>query len=388
MGVHFINNWRKYMFLVERAIGIGFFYLALFLNSYLFSYVKGKQYKLILGFYLLILCIFAFIFEPYKTSDLYRLRYYMQTWVNYDWDDMLYYAFNRSDPIWIIFSYLTSLLGNINWLQTMSCFCGMALLFDVLSDLVQRFGLRLGEKGLLLFTALCSGDLFMGLIEGIRSPLGSIIIFYCIYKEIFENRSILVDFPFYLIAAGLHSFTLVLVLIRFFFLAIQGKNAVSRILAVGISIAVIAFILLKGQFYILAVIEKADNYTNNIEEYTYLWASVIAFLKILLIVVLLVWLFKKIIYKKEFIQFKSYAVLTAACALISMIAALFSFAVNVRMAIFTFYLALPIFAMALRSNLKDTNSMVSYYSIKYLIIGIWLISMVRGYICSYKFFVL
>lgn len=376
------------MFLIERAIGLGCFYFAMFMNCFLFSYVKGKQYKLILFFYLLLLCIFAFAFEPYETSDLYRIREYIQSWINYEWEDMLYYAFKRGDPVWVIFSYLTSLLGNINWLQTISCFCGIALLFSVISDLVQRFKLKGKQKGLLLFTALCSGDLFMGLIGGIRSPLGSIIIFYCIYKEIFENRNILFDIPLYLIAAGLHSFTLILVIIRFLFLAIQGKNAISRILAVGGSITAVAFILVKGQFYIEAAIIKAGDYTNNTEEYTYFWAGVVSFLTILLVMLLLIWIFKKIAYKNEFNQFKSYAFLTTACTLIGLIAAPFSFAVYVRMTMFTFYLAMPIFAIALRSDLKSSQNMISYYSIKYLIIGIWLISMLRGGICSYKFFVL
>jgi hypothetical protein len=376
------------MFLIERAIGIGCFYFALFMNCYLFSYVKGKQYKFILILYLALLCVFAFAFEPYETSDLYRLREYMQSWINYDWEDLLYYAFKRSDPIWIIFSYLTSLFGNINWLQTTSCFCGMILLFSVISDLVQRFELKGKQKGILLFAALCSGDLFMGLIGGIRSPLGSIIIFYCIYKEFFEKRNVLVDVPLYLIAAGLHSFTLVLVLIRFFFLGIQGKNAISHILAAGGAMAAIAFILLKGQLYIEAAMEKAGDYTNNAEEYTYFWAGVVAFLTILMIAVLLVWTFKKIAYKNEFSQYKSYAVLITACTLIGVAAAPFSFAVYVRMTMFAFYLAMPIFAMAMHSGLRSSNSMISYYCIKYLIIGIWLVSMLRGGICSYKFFVL
>lgn len=376
------------MFLVERVIGIFCFYFALFMNSYLFSYVKGKQYKLILLFYLVILCIFAFAFEPYESSDLYRLRKYMQSWIDYDWEGMLSYAFKEGDPVWIIFSYLINSLGNINWVQTISCFCGIALLFSVISDLVQRFDLKGKQKGILLFTALCSGNLFMGLIEGIRSPLGSVIIFYCIYKEFFEGRSILIDIPLYLIAAGLHSFTLVLVIIRFFFLAIQGKNAISHILAAGGSVAVIAFILVKGQFYIEAAMDKAGGYTNNAEEYTYFWAGVVSFLTILLIMILLVWLFKKIAHKNEFSKFKSYAILTTTCTMIGLISVPFSFAVYVRMTMFAFYLAMPLFAIALHSDLKSSKSIVSYYSMKYLIISIWLISMLRGGICSYKFFVL
>ena len=376
------------MFLIERAIGIGCFYLALFMNSYLFSYVKGKQYKLILSFYLVILCILAFAFEPYETSDLYRLREYMQSWIYFDWQDMLYYAFKRGDPAWVIFSYLTNSLGNINWVQTISCFCGMGLLFSVIIDLVQRFELRGKQKGILLFTALCSGNLFINLISGIRSPLGSIIIFYCIYKELFANRNILVDIPLYIIAAGLHSFSLVLVIIRLFLLAIQGISAISHILAIVGSLAAIAFILIKGQFYIEAAMMKASDYTNNAEEYTYFWAGIVAFLAILLILVLLVWMFKQIKYKHEFIQFKAYGILTTVCTLIGLLAAPFSFAIYVRMTMFAFYLAMPIFAIALHHNLKSSESIVSYYSIKYLIIGIWLISMLRGGICSYKFFVL
>lgn len=152
--------------------------------------------------------------------------------------------------------------------------------------------------------------------------------------------------------------------------------------------AAIAFIFLKGQLYIEAAMEKAGNYTNNAEEYTYFWADVVAFLTILMIALLLVWTFKKMAYKNAFSRYKSYAVLTTACTLIGVAAAPFSFAVYVRMTMFAFYLAMPIFAMAMHSGLRSSNSMISYYCIKYLIIGIWLVSMLRGGICSYKFFVL
>lgn len=162
----------------------------------------------------------------------------------------------------------------------------------------------------------------------------------------------------------------------------------SHILAIGGSITTIAFIFVKGQFYIEAAMMKASDYTNNAEEYTYFWAGVVAFLSILLIIIFMVWIFKRMKYKNELRKYKTYSILTTICTMVGLFAAPFSFAVYVRMTLFAFYLAMPIFAIVLHCNLKNSNSMISYYSIKYLIISIWIISMLRGGICSYKFFVL
>lgn len=375
------------MFLIERAISLLCFAFALLFNCYLISRVKDKQYKIILFAYLLILCFFAWGFEPHVTSDLYRIREYIQYWVDLSVDGLFEYASTRADPVWVIFSYYTNFLGNINWMQTISCFLGMSSLFIVVSGIIERFDIKRNNRGWILFYAMCSGAAFIGLISGIRSPLGTMIVIYCVYKEYFDNRNILVNIPLYFIAAGLHSFSMLLVMIRLLFLGFQGRSIFSKLFSVFLSILLLLVVFYYGQFYIQSGLDKSNSYINNTDEYVYFWSGCIS----LLIIAMNIFISYKwwtLFQNNEWKRYKTYVVYSLLCTLGSLCFFPFSFAVFVRLTMFSFYLAMPAFAMILKYGELYPNYLWTCRFIKFYMCVLCIISFLRGDICGYKFFVL
>ena len=109
------------MFLLERTISLLVYAFALFVAYQLIARVARKQYKVVLLMYLIALAIFAFNYKPYITADLYRLREYIEYWIHKDLNGVLKYAMRSSTPSWVLYSYALSRLGNINWIQTITC---------------------------------------------------------------------------------------------------------------------------------------------------------------------------------------------------------------------------------------------------------------------------
>ena len=89
------------MFLTERAISLATYAIVLLISCSLMNRVARKQYKIILFFYLIVICVFAFNYKPYFTADLYRLREYMEYYVNNSWPDVIQYALKSDRPAWV-----------------------------------------------------------------------------------------------------------------------------------------------------------------------------------------------------------------------------------------------------------------------------------------------
>lgn len=174
------------MFIFERLISLGFFFLAILIACYLMSRIKGKQYRVILALYLLVLTGFAWCYEPYITADLYRLRQYVEVWINLSFEGAFDYAWHTTTPSWILFSYFTNQIGNQNWMQSIACLWCYGNIFIVLSKVIDRFDLKKIDRGWLLFYIMSVGTLFLQAISGIRTMLGFSIVFLCVYRR--KNR--------------------------------------------------------------------------------------------------------------------------------------------------------------------------------------------------------
>lgn len=375
------------MFLIERAISLSCFLLALVSNCYLISHIKENQYKFILVAYLFLLCVFAWFFVPHTTSDLYRLKEYMETWIYYDWSDLLDYASTRADPSWVIFSYIASLLGNNNWLQTLSCFIGTSFLFYIIGNLISKLKLERGQRGWLLFYAVCTGGIFISLISGIRSPLGTVILCYCVYDEMLNEGSFIKHLPLYLFAATLHSFVLFLVMLRISFLWLGRDSLFVKIFSFISMLVILGVFFSYGDFYLQAGMDKSSGYVNNAEEYTYIWSGLTSVIINFMAFILIRYGYQ--LSNRETNQtFKPYLLFTLFCNIGAILALPFSFAIFSRMSFFVFYLAMPIYAFLLTESASHDKLNDRIRRINTILILLCLISFTRGSICGYKFFLL
>ena len=189
------------MFLIERIISLLAYAIVLFIACQLISRVKGKQYKVILLIYLIVLAVFAFNYKPYITADLYRLRQYIQYWIHMDWNEILRYASKSSSPTWVLYSYLVSKLNNENWLQTVAFIWCFGNIFYMISCEIERQRITGKNRGMLLFYVMAVGSFYLQVISGIRSMLGISIITFCFYRETLEHKSVKSNLILYLVAA-------------------------------------------------------------------------------------------------------------------------------------------------------------------------------------------
>lgn len=371
--------------MTERIISVFCFLLVMVLSCFSISIVKGNNYKKVLFVYLIILGIFAWNYDP-GTNDLSRLRIYVQFWNDMSWNRVIDYAFTRADPVWVIYAWMINIFENQNWLHTLPCILGIGIVFITISDMITNFHIVGHNRGWLLFFLMSTGELYILLLANIRTCFGICIIFYCIYKEYFNNRLIIYDIPLYIIAMGFHPFCIFIVAIRMFFFAISGKGGIIKgIFNLLFALAVLAIAIYYGEFFIKAMQDKYIAYTTNAGEYSYIWVSIISICQIIVNIGLLIWYFTyKNIYKYTF---GSYALLTLGTTMVCVFCIPLSYAMFTRLTIMAGLLALPLFSLVLSRQVdeSDCNDYKLRITIKILIIFLFMLSYLRGNISFYTF---
>ena len=166
------------MFLLERTTSLLIYAFALFIAYKLIAKVAKKQYKVVLFYISNCVGLFAFNYKPYITADLYRLREYIEYWIHKDWVGMIKYAVGTSTPTWVLYSYIVSKLGDINWLQTITCLWCFGNVFYVVSHEIERNEIQGVFKSGVLFYVMAVGTFYLQTISGIRSMLGISIVFF------------------------------------------------------------------------------------------------------------------------------------------------------------------------------------------------------------------
>ena len=215
------------------------------------------------------LCIFAFNYKPYVTADLYRLRQYITYWTEKSLQDLISYALRHSAPEWVFYSYFLNKLGNINWLQTITCLWCFGNVFYIISHEIERNALKGKSRSLPLLYVMAIGAFYLQTISGIRSMLGLSIIALCLYRETIENKSLLSHMLLYLFAALLHSSAMPLVVARFVFLIIQYKSASKKILLSVLVLGLGLFSIYYLRDFINEALNVGQSYLFGEREYTY-----------------------------------------------------------------------------------------------------------------------
>lgn len=379
------------MFLTERIVSLLTYAVVLMVTYFLIGRVARKQYKGVLLVYVLILALFAFNYKPYITADLYRLREYVEYWIHKDWTGVLKYALKSTTPSWVLYSYTISKLGNINWLQTITCLWCFSNVFYIISHEIERHGIEGKYRSELLFYIMAVGAFYLQTISGIRSMLGISIVVFCLYKETIEKKSIVLHLPLWLFAALIHTSTMVLVISRFLFLVVQSQGVIKKVVmsAVVFVLAILSFKYLGG--YIGGSLEYGQGYLNNTKEYTYIWEIIIGLIETFETIYIL----SK--YRRTVVEndsqtgeygFKNFYLFTLIWTVISIISLPFSYAVFRRYTMLCTVTSLPLVAFLFGMDIGTTERKKTFRTLFGLSFLIFALSGVRGDLCGYKFFVL
>lgn len=374
------------MFLFERTTSLLVYAFALFITYQFIAKVARKQYKVVLFAYLIILAIFAFNYKPYITADLYRLREYIEYWIHKDLSGVLRYALKSSTPSWVLYSYVLSKFGNINWIQTITCVWCFGNVFYIIDHEIERFELQGSFRSGLLFYVMAVGAFYLQTISGIRSMLGISIVAFCLYKETVENKSVVWHLPLWLFAALLHTSTMVLVISRFLFLLVQSQGTAKKLVMGIVVLAGAAFSFRYLGDFISGSFEYGRGYITNSKEYTYFWEQIIGIFETIETIYVLREYRRNILRTPERAEpgKRPLYLFTLLWTVISVIALPFSYAIFRRYTMLCTITSIPLVVQLFRTDqAKKYRGVLFCFSLV-----IFALSGVRGDLCGYKFFVL
>lgn len=372
------------MFIIERMISLAAFALAIFVFSFVISKTDVSKQKIVLGLYLAVLCVFAFIYKPYTTADLYRLRIYMEEWIDLPLNQIFSFSISHQSPSWVLFSYFLNKLGNINFIQTFSCLWGFGNIFYIIDHSIKRQNVEGYNKGYLLFFVMAIGAIYLQLISGIRTILGFSVFAFCVFRELYENKKIYWHIPLYIFAALLHPAALIACGIRLIFLIFQQNSKYKRIglfTAVLVGVCVFSFY---GSNYFFGALLKAISYLKDENEYSYIWETIIGIIELVRNLFILYILFR--LRKQDSLsEYKHFYVFTLIFVLIGMIFIPFSYAIFRRFTLLGTIMCIGLFALILQNENVNKKSITAVNTVNIIL---FLLSFARGDICGYKFFVL
>lgn len=375
------------MFIIERIVSLFTFAGVLSIAMFGISTLKKPQYKVILWTYLICLVFFAYVYKPWITADLYRLHFWCENaWCQESWSGLWDYLRHSSTPMWYFFSWaIYQLTHDLNWIQTVACLLGFGCIIYVISDTIERNDVRGTKRAFILFFVMAIGTFYLEMISGIRSMLGLSIIFFCMYREIIQKKSILLDIPLYVFAAFMHPAALVLVTARILLFMFESKNVLYRLFCFPIVILIVVLSLYYANFYIDSAINKAIEYSTSENEYSYIWEIIIGLIEQLQLYFILYKYGKQ--EKKYSYDYNLFWKISLIIGIVSLCAMPFSYAIFRRYTIIASLCSIPL--------LGRLCSSLSPYSKKFFMQAMWLLSLIifalsciRGDLCGYKFFVL
>lgn len=219
-----------YSFAIFIVLGISFLLLNTSIRSTPRKYMAVE---------LMMLVILAFFIDPvggYEKHgdyiDLYRFFYHLDTLKTYGWNvELDYMQEYKAMPVVKLVLYIISLIGVNQILPALGCLVG----YGFFARTIRRIGNTLSCR-----PALCSLAFFLfvacnnyvNLISNLRFPVGLVIYFYILYKDIVDKEKFVKCLVGYILLCGVHSIFLAFLGFRII-LALSNKYSMWIICAIS-----------------------------------------------------------------------------------------------------------------------------------------------------------
>lgn len=374
------------MFLLSRLIAISIYVLLTVVSVYILGRVKKTQTKIVLVAYLIILCIIAYLYYPYQTSDLYRVRMYVHDCASMSWSELFNAIVNgtsglSSTPMAMVYYKIIGGIGNDNFIPAISCFIIYGMLFYILYDYKINHDISNKVFSMAIFL-LMAMDFFMPSIATIRSYIATVLVVYCIYRENMKNKFGCINIILYLISLMMHNIGTALIIFRVIVFLIFNDNNKTKIKrTIGVVVVLVCAVLFYHYYssMITTSISNAIGYIDG-DVYSYAWEQMICIIQTIFIFVIMLRSYSAGIFKNSLVGY--HKMLTLSWILLVIFNIEFSFLM--RWCFFTEILALP--AVMELVNVELINRKNRTYKLLFTIIFITLIlACTRGYLCSLKF---
>lgn len=362
---------------------------------YLLYRFKPNNIKIILTFYLLCICVIAFLYVPAVEADLYRLIEFMNNYASLPFEDfraLILDKENAATPLSLIYLRIIGLTGVVGLLAATTTFIVFSNIFYIIYDYCKRLYSPNRVVAFSVFVVMGTG-MYMWTISGIRSALAFTIIARCIYDEVCNEKKTRNNIIWYIVSCLIHPAAIALVIIRIISIMhakLSSKN-IRPLLATFIYLIIgsIALFYFGGTDYLTSALNLFTKYTAE-TGYTYFWDNVITIL-ILIFIFVNYWIFYRL---KNNIDKPHLEILMKLSYLLTFICIIFYFEISIftRFTLFNLVIMLPVI-MSNYSNVINpavkTKSMGLAYRLSLVLpVLIFIIYMSRGSLSSLKFFIL
>lgn len=265
----------------KRAISLIIF---LAINILFFLIIKKsntKHVKLAIISFVIILTVMAFLYNPLKTADLYRIQEALKShYLPMATTTLFEKIADSNTPVANIYYFIIAKTGNVRLMPAITALIYYSIVCYIAYDNAKekKYSSSILASSILMFMSFGQ---FLEVISGIRTMLSFSIISYCVYEEQNKNKRVLFHIPIYIIASLIHPVGLIASLVRI--TAYILKESKGRVITKVATICAIIAVMFIGQNIILGAFEKGSNYINS-ESYKYTWEYIIGILTIVFIV--------------------------------------------------------------------------------------------------------
>lgn len=271
----------------ERICGEFIFILAAFVVYFLIYNSKNyKKTKIILLIYVIILSILSYLFRPFCVIDLTNLQGYLKPYYSYlTWNQMIENMMNTPDFARYFYFYIIAKIGDPNLLQTFVTTIVYSIIFYTIYDYskLKNYDTKVVAKTVFLF--MMFGQ-YIDLISGIRSTTAFALFYFCVYREFFQKKSILINIPLYLLSFGFHIAVVPAIGIRLLFLIFQKEKIFIKKILNFVIFSLIVIVGFKYGGYILEATSNKANIYLNTSVYTTLNGYIISLMNLVVLIYL------------------------------------------------------------------------------------------------------
>ena len=347
--------------------------------------------KATLRFYILCLCVMAFLYQPYKTGDLYRIYQEMDLFSRMDfsvfWKSI---ALQSSAPAARVLYWVIGKTGINALLPTFAAFACYSLLFYVILKTQELFAVSKRNVAYVLFFVMTT-SIYISVIGGIRMMLALSLITFSLFRGTVVKKVTVWDILFYVLSVFFHAMAPVLILICFLVTVLDARRSLARKLAVFFVVggAGLAFAV-KFNGMVNNLYEKALAYIFG-DKHSDAWEYIMGVL-ILALLVMLIFEYWNLRNEENHPLLRSCNAATIVCMVIAVIFC-FEFSIFYRFGgQLAVMLSIPMMLVTLQHSDGVPSRVIRRMDFKSVLILmstiIALISCTRGSLSSLKFFTL
>ena len=364
------------MFIIPRLFGVAIYTLVMLSFVFIAKNSKPQNEHRVLIAYLAVLCLMAYLYVPYITTDLFRLNPIADALAAMPFFEFLDLILSSRSGIFT-FIYFRCFHG---YLSPVTCF----FVFGTMLTLIYRSSQKSEAPGAVLAVVLLwimTNDFYLVSITNIRSYMAASFAAYCIYREIFLHKFGPLNVFLYLCAIETHSMGIVLVMFRFgTYMLTRGQFSLWKMAAFPL---VIIIAIAGAPFYMSMGADSADKfmrYYNN-DVYSYIWERVIFTIQTGVQIYILAKAYALRVFRdKDFTYYK----ITATLAVIILTICHIRVPFMQRWIIFSAMLEIPLLTDVLKKESEVGVTRARNFMLATMIVT-FLIVVSRGNLCSLKF---